>query len=112
MPEFDLHASIKRLAENVRFAVLRVECSSLGWSLAFHVVQHDKAEDYPCCQGRGWVPEPDARVACWEVFKLLPNRIKRDIADAPFHLSATSPFFDTWEEAVLREAEVWLEEKL
>lgn len=43
----------------VPFAALRVPCENL----AFHIVKHQKASDYPCCEGRDWIPEPDVEKA-------------------------------------------------
>lgn len=63
----------------------------------------DRFED---CQGRGWVPEPDERVAAWEVFKSLPNRIKQEIVDLPLDDGA-----DCWEEAVFQAGLAYAKER-
>lgn len=136
--EFDHHASIKRLAEAERKCS---ECGGKGFSHNLHREDGSPIPGNPClpcggtgyiapfvalrvpcpylsnrgqvpewhtscvCQGVLWIPEPDVRVACWRVFWVLPPHVRAGLSYGKYMEACT------YEEAVLRAAEAWLEEK-
>lgn len=97
-------------------------CSGTGRIVPFASLQVGGEKHSPCvaskrcfgtasqgwvddCQGRGWVPEPDVRVVCWEIFEKHPE-IMGSMMQRP-------DLYGEYEvkEALFRAAQSWLKEQ-
>lgn len=58
----------------VPFEELQVACPISRWGNCLH----NKNDQ---CRGNGWIPQPDKEKACWRVFWLLPQPLRKQIVE-------------------------------
>lgn len=132
MPRFDFRAAIKWLAEVewscptpiwhdskeatenaarcpgqcggtgriVPFASLRMECRIFPHGDRFF----HYCAGAPWCEDREWIPEPDVRVACWEIAKVRADAVRSE--------SEAQRLADNLaEDSLLLDTEAWVKER-